>query len=312
MFNKDNNKYTRISKYDRTYIAQYLRRGKSYSWIARELGVHRSTILREVKRNSINGKYKAIKAHNKAKNRLKDKQKSKRKIDNNQKLMEYIESKLRYKHNPQTPEQISGRLKLLFKENNKEILSFIKNTDDIPGTLAIYRWIKLRRKELKNNLVHKGISYRYKRNKLSYKRKKIIDERPTIIDKKLRLGDFEGDTIEGKNKKQRILTQVDRFSKYILADKVIYNSYEVAKKTIELFDKLENKKSITFDNGSEFESWSLLKIYTSNATKIIWINTPYFYICKNKEYFIFYFLVFYFLFQFKEQPYEWWEARRHS
>ena len=42
----------------------------------------------------------------------------------------------------------------------------------------------------------------------------MIDERPKIVDEKCRIGDWEIDTIIGKNQKQAILSIVERVSKF--------------------------------------------------------------------------------------------------
>ena len=51
-------------------------------------------------------------------------------------------------------------------------------------------------------------------------KKRRIDQRPEIINRRGRIGDFEGDTIIGKDKKPAILTHVERKSGLILADKL--------------------------------------------------------------------------------------------
>lgn len=71
-----------------------------------------------------------------------------------------------------------------------------------------------------------------------------------------RFGDFEGDTIVGKNRKDRILTLVDRKSRYLFAHRTNADSYDIHNKVIKLLKK-ETIKSITYDNGVEFYSWEL-------------------------------------------------------
>ena len=46
-----------------------------------------------------------------------------------------------------------------------------------------------------------------------------IDERPEIVDKKSRIGDWEIDTVIGKNYKQAIVTIVERASKFSVMKK---------------------------------------------------------------------------------------------
>ena len=85
-------------------------------------------------------------------------------------------------------------------------------------------------------------------------KKKRIDQRPQIIEDRTRLGDFEGDTIVGKDK-LHMLTHVDRMSGYLLANIL---SEAMAKKTqeitIQTFSQIPKDKlqSITYDNGVQF------------------------------------------------------------
>ncbi|MDP1679340.1 MAG: hypothetical protein Q8L02_04345 [Candidatus Nitrotoga sp.] len=44
-----------------------------------------------------------------------------------------------------------------------------------------------------------------------------IDERPEIVDQKTRIGDWEGDTVIGKNHKGGLVTLAERKSRYVLA-----------------------------------------------------------------------------------------------
>jgi len=256
-------KYKRISKDDRVLIAHFLRRKLSYRSIAKILGVHYTTISREVSKNKdTDSVYRALSAHRKALSRMKEKQKKNRKIDNSKELKEYILDKLLNKRNPWTPEQITGRLKYEF-ENNKS-LKFIKTKDDIPSFVCIYRWINnddnVYQQELKQKLVFKGRKYKYRKNKALYKRKRMVDEREPVINERLRVGDFEGDTIEGRSKKQRIITLVDRKARYLKATKTQYDSFVVYQDIKRLFSNNKDRLfSFTFDNGSEFEAWSLIE-----------------------------------------------------
>ena len=47
-----------------------------------------------------------------------------------------------------------------------------------------------------------------------------IDERPEIVDEKSRIGDWEIDTVIGKNHKQALVTIVERKSKFTVMNKV--------------------------------------------------------------------------------------------
>lgn len=81
-----------------------------------------------------------------------------------------------------------------------------------------------------------------------------ISERLAIIEERIRLGDFEIDTIIGKNHKGALLTINERVSELVLIEKLNgkYAS-ELALKTIEILTPfMEWMKTITADNGKEF------------------------------------------------------------
>lgn len=88
----------------------------------------------------------------------------------------------------------------------------------------------------------------------SIKNRRFIDERPKIVDEKTRLGDWEIDTIIGKQQKQAVISIVERFSKKTILRKVSRRTADsVAAVTIESLKNISRTVlSITADNGSEF------------------------------------------------------------
>ena len=81
-----------------------------------------------------------------------------------------------------------------------------------------------------------------------------IDLRPAIVDTKTRIGDWEIDTVTGKNSKGYLVTAVERKSKFALVERVPdRQSDQVAKAVIELMRPYKkNVFTITADNGKEF------------------------------------------------------------
>lgn len=96
----------RLTHEDRCQIHALLKRGLSYAEIAWDLAVHRSTISREVKRNSMPTGYYLYCAQDKAEERQRHRRCFPRKMT--PKLIAFIEGKLKQGWNPQ---QISGWLK---------------------------------------------------------------------------------------------------------------------------------------------------------------------------------------------------------
>jgi IS30 family transposase len=81
-----------------------------------------------------------------------------------------------------------------------------------------------------------------------------IDERPKILDKKVRIGDWEGDTIIGKGHKGALLTLVDRKTLYtIIVPLKRKNAEQLKQAVIEVLSPhKERVLTITYDNGKEF------------------------------------------------------------
>ena len=81
-----------------------------------------------------------------------------------------------------------------------------------------------------------------------------IDDRPEIVDQKTRLGDWEGDTVIGKNHRDGLVTLAERKSLYVLAGHIRSKHTDgVTSVTKRLLIPHKDKcHTITFDNGKEF------------------------------------------------------------
>jgi len=226
--------------------------------IAKQLGKHRSTVWRELQRNPVSNKrgYDARMAKGKTKKRrIKANQRFK-KIENDKRLRRYIIKKLKQYW---SPEQISGRLK---QEYGKTII----------GKDSIYKFIYEKRPDLVKYLRCQKGKYRrrygtrIREKQREEAKKKRIDTRPVVVEVKQRIGDWEGDTVIGQDRKPAILTHVERKSGLLLADKLERATAELTKqKTIERFDKIPKgkKHTITYDNGSEFSEHKTTEEKTS-------------------------------------------------
>jgi len=126
---------------------------------------------------------------------------------------------------------------------------------------TIYRYIyanKANRGKLYKYLRHKNKKY-HKRSNDYQARGTIIDrvmigKRPKIVEKKSRIGDWEIDTVVGKDHKGFLVTVVDRKSKFTIIKNVISKHAEVVTKAlIEMMTPVKNiSHTITSDNGKEF------------------------------------------------------------
>jgi transposase, IS30 family len=236
--------YTHITHEDRVALATLLRAGSTQKKIAEDLNKTPGAISKEIGRNiDEDGAYRVRSAERKVKSRRVLANQRFRKIENDIELEDYIVSHLRKYW---SPEQIAGRWR---KES---------------GTIyheTIYTWVYTERKDLVKYLRCQKGKYRRRRGtKIREKqrellKKKRIDTRPAVVETRERLGDWEGDTIVGGEKTQRILTHVDRKSGYLLADKLDTVTAEIVQETVSRRMKRVSKdkrKTITYDNGSEF------------------------------------------------------------
>ena len=219
------------------------KRGESVVQVSKELGVHRSTIYRELKRNSGKRGYRYKQANEKALRR-RDRA-SKRKVKMTQMTIFMIKEKLNLQW---SPEQISGWLKKM--EYKKYVCH---------ETIYQYIWRdKAKKGLLYKNLRHSGKKYN-KRSKGMAGRGCIphrvdIDKRPDIVEKKIRLGDWELDTIIGTEQSGAIVSIVDRASKLTKLIKVFRRtSQEVTDALIRGLRPLKRfVLTLTADNGKEF------------------------------------------------------------
>lgn len=238
--------YKHFTRDDRVRLAVLLKTGAKVDEIGRTLKKDVASIRREVRRNSVSGRYSPYRANKAAKDRRTHRRK---KIESNQKLRRYILQKLKLYW---SPEQIAGRLR-----RDKIVIAHE----------TIYEYI-IRNKKLKKYLRCQKGKYRRRHGTVprekarEYEKKRWIGERPEIINQRHRIGDWEGDTVIGGEKTKRILTHVERVTCYLVADILPVVSAEiVSQKTIESFKRIprQKRKSITYDNGTEFATHEIIE-----------------------------------------------------
>jgi IS30 family transposase len=81
-----------------------------------------------------------------------------------------------------------------------------------------------------------------------------IEDRPAIVEERRRIGDWEVDTVIGKNHKQAIVSLVERKTGFMRIEKVEHKTAEaVGRAIIRLLGPYRNRvHTITSDNGREF------------------------------------------------------------
>jgi IS30 family transposase len=220
-------------------IYALLKIGQTKSKIAEVLGVHKSTISRELKRNKGKRGYRPKQAQEMADQRKRVR--IKQRIDHD--TWKWIERHLKLDW---SPEQISGWRKMngMSKISHEWIYHYIYEEKAAGGTL----WKHLR--------VQKGKKKRYgKQDRRGNLPNRVsIDERPMEVEVKERIGDWEVDTVISKGRKQALVTLTDRKSRLILMKRIVdRTAISVKNSVIQLLEPFrEQTHTITCDNGKEF------------------------------------------------------------
>lgn len=233
--------YKQLTQEKRYGLKAYMQAGFSIPQISKELMVHKTTLYRELKRNTGGRGYRPKQANMKA---LERRHCSRKKNRLTKDLVVRIVYLLRL---DLSPEQISGHLR---KEFNIHI-----------SHETIYQYILA--DKAKGGDLYKHLRHASKKKRKRYgshdKRGQIpnrmsIDKRPEIVDSKERIGDWEADTVIGKNHKGALVTAVERKTKFTCIRYIPNKSADLVAKT--LIDMLRPYQkqvlTITKDNGKEF------------------------------------------------------------
>lgn len=207
--------------------------------MATVLGVHPSTISRELKKNVgkrgeyIKGSHKLALARRK--------NKSKRRISDE--CWQLVEDRLKQDH---SPEQVSIRCNYLNQPSPSPewIYQYIANDKLQGGTLHTH--LRCKKKNRKR--------YGGTRNSSNIRNRVSIEERPKVVDERSRFGDIEVDTVIGRQGGKVLVTLVERKSKLTFIGLSINKKAESVKNVIiGLLSSLSSCiKTLTYDNGPEF------------------------------------------------------------
>lgn len=223
---------------ERDRLAQLRHRGANQKEIAQALSRDKGTISRELRRNSTQGEYFAGQAQRESERRRRERPLV-RKLDDPE-LNHRVRAELTQEW---SPEQIAGRLQQPTGERSV-------------SHQTIYAWIK------QDEHREHWESFLRRRGKRPYRRKNTgpaeaarLRNRPPIIEQRLRLGDFEGDTVLGPLGTGGVATLVDRKSRFTIIVKIRSKDADHVhariKQRLQELDE-ERRYSITFDNGTEF------------------------------------------------------------
>jgi IS30 family transposase len=231
--------YRQLTEEDRIEIYAMKQAGKEQKTIAAVLNVHPSTISRELARNTGLRGYRPKQAQQKT---LYRRFAARKAVKMTPETIDYIESKLREQH---SPEQIAERMKL-----DSDCHGPAVSHERIYQHIWQYKHLRIggtkQRRKRRNSRDMRG----------TIKNRVGIEKRPDIVERKIRIGDWEGDTVIGKNHQGALVTLVDRKSKLTLIGKVSrYTAEAVEQMIISLMELLPGRNyTLTVDNGKEFAS----------------------------------------------------------
>ena len=233
--------YIHLTREQRYVIYLELQRGTPQKAIAQLIGVSKSTVSREIRRNSTpNGKYVWVKAQDRADERKKRK-------PGNRRLTPVLRWRIKQliKDEQWSPRQISGYLaKEGIRVSHETIYMMIRKDDS--GELARHcrHKMKYKRQACRNHIT----------KATNIKNRVSIHQRPVEADGK-RPGDWEMDLIVDKDS-NAILVLMERLTNFTLMEKLKHGkkAKPLARTVWRLLlpYKGEMLKTITTDNGSEF------------------------------------------------------------
>jgi len=247
--------YTQLTSAHRYTLSEMNWQGFSATDIAKELGCDRSTVYRELKRNSCNdGGYRPSKAVTRTRTRRSH---SRRNTHYGPESFRLIRKLLRKKF---SPKQVIGhirRYKLMDKIPSHEVIyQYIWRDKANGGSL----WKCLRQSSKKRRKRYNAYD---SRGRLANKRH--ISERPKTVEGRRYFGHWEIDTVKGTGSKDCIVTIVERKTGFVQIGKLNNSSTaELNNRTLKLINRFSHCfKTITSDNGTEFHQYKKIEEQTN-------------------------------------------------
>jgi IS30 family transposase len=231
--------YKQLAREQRYQIYALMKAGLSQTAIARIIGVHKSTISREMRRNRGLRGYRPKQAHRFAEHR-RAKAAKPRISSETWSLVVFL---LR---DDWSPEQISGWLakEYRLRVSHESIYLFILKNKRQGGNLHLHLRCRRQRRKRYGSTNSRGQLV----NRVS------IEERPAIVETRSRIGDWELDTIIGKGHKQALVSLTERKSRLTLLSKVKQKSADLVARSVQnLLEPIASRVlTLTSDNGKEF------------------------------------------------------------
>jgi IS30 family transposase len=241
--------YRQLTSEERYMLAALRRQGLNQSEIARTMGRHRSTVCREVRRNSTraDGHYRAFTAQERTNGR---RSRSRRNSHFTAEDFALIDELLRRQW---SPEQVAGHLRRT-------------------GQLAIshetiYRHVW--RDKRQGGLLHTHLRGARKRRRKRYGAydsrgrlagKRLISERPPEVEARRQVGHWEADTVMGAGSRDCIATLVERKTGLVLIGKLSDRTARVlSRRLTRLIRGAGHVETVTADNGTESHDYQRIE-----------------------------------------------------
>jgi transposase, IS30 family len=243
-------RYHQLTSGERYMLSALRRQGLSQAAIARQLGRHRSTICRELRRNASRWDrcYRPSIAIERTSGR---RSRSRRNRRFTRRDLQRIDRLLRQQWSPQ---QIAGYLARhgRLAISHETIYRYVWRDRRLGGTL--YQHLRGACKQRR-----KRYGAYDSRGRLAGKRH--ISERPVIVDRRARVGDWEIDTVMGTGATDCLVSLVERKTGYLLLGKLAARTQvELTAQTLRLARPHPGAfHTITSDNGTEFHDYKRLE-----------------------------------------------------
>lgn len=235
--------YNHLSLEERYYIEIESKKGMSMNEIAKAIGRAQSSISREVIRNKGKRGYRHKQAQGLAGMRHQNKAKA---VKLTTEVKQQIDERIKQEW---SPEQIAGRFlsEGIVKLHHETIYQHLLANKKAGG--GLYKHLRHQNKPYRKR-------YGSANNRTGIPNRVDIEERPAEANNRTRVGDWEADTIIGKNHKGAIVTLDDRKTKLRLALPLKNKQAAGVKEAvIKLLGQIKKfVETITFDNGKEFAS----------------------------------------------------------
>ncbi|HEH9431900.1 TPA: IS30 family transposase [Aeromonas sobria] len=229
--------YEQLTEGQRYQISVLYAQGVSQSDTAKCIGVNKSTVSRELRRNSQASGYNPGKAHATAMNRRAGA--AKRQVSESS--VDFVEMALEWDWSPEQISSVASKV----------------------GLSVSHEWIyqHVQRDRAKGGELYRHLRQHKRRYRKGYGQRRpviadavSIEQRPTIVDERGRLGDWEADLVLGKQGSGAIVTLVERVSKlYLIKGVPSKEAAVVSEAIIEMLTPYKQEcHTITFDNGREF------------------------------------------------------------